>query len=114
MSRVVQLNNVAASGRSNNILANSKFQFADQPGDNGAVQVQIAVTSDVVDNEFEITIDKDFQSSERTIASVDPAILNENPGIILMVEPGSQINIDLINNNGAAQDFHTTVEFTPV
>lgn len=114
MSRTVQLNNVGANSRSNNILANSKFQFADQPGDNGAVQVQIAITSDVVDNEFEITIDKDFQASERTIASVDPAKLNENPGIILLVEAGSQINIDLINNNAGAQDFHTTVEFTPV
>jgi len=114
MSRTVVLTNVGANGRSNNILANTKFQFADQPGDNGAVQVQIAVTSDVVDNEFEITIDKDFQASERTIASTDPAKLNENPGIILLVEAGSQINIDLINNNGAAQDFHTTIEFTPV
>ena len=114
MARTVVLTNVAANGRSTNILANTKFQFADQPGDNGAVQVQVAITSDVVDNEFEITIDKDFQSSERTIASVDPALLNENPGIIMLVEPGSQINIDLINGNGAAQDFHTTVEFTPV
>ncbi len=114
MSRTVIKTNVAANSRSNNILANTKFQFADQPGDNGAVQVQAAFTSDVLGNTAEMTIDKDFQASEIVPTSTDPAKLNENPGIILLVEAGSQVNIDLINDNAAAQNFHTTVEFTPV
>ena len=113
MARTVVETNVLATGRSNNILANSRFQFADNPGDIG-VRIDIAVTSDVAGNDYEVSIDKDFVSLERAIASAAPAILNENPGLSLLVEAGSQINIDLINNNVGAQDFHTTVEFTPV
>lgn len=114
MSRTVIKTNVPANSRSNNILANTKFQFADQPGDNGAVQVQSAFTSAVAGNSAELTVDKDFQASEIIPTSADPAKLNENPGIILLVEAGSQINIDLINDNGAAQNFVSTIEFTPV
>jgi len=113
MSRTVILTNVGANGRSNNILANTRFQFADNPGPIG-VRVDIAIVSDVADNQYEVSIDKDFVSLERAISSATPAILNENPGLSLLVEAGSQVNIDLINNNAGAQDFNTTVEFTPV
>jgi len=113
MARTVVETNVLATDRSNNILANSRFQFADNPGELG-VRVDISVTSDVAGNDYEVSIDKDFVSLERAIASAAPAILNENPGLSLLVEAGSQVNIDLINNNAGAQDFHTTVEFTPV
>ena len=113
MSKTVIQTNVGANARSNNVLANTRFQFADQPGDNGLVAVRLAVTSDVAGNEFELTIDKDFVALEDAIPSTSPAIDNENPGEVMLVTPGSQVIIDLINNNGAAQDFHTTVEFSP-
>ena len=114
MSRTVLLNNVAGNGRAQNVLANSRFQFADNPGANGAVQVDLSITSDVAANQYEVTIDKDFVSLERATASVNPPALDSNPGFSELVEPGSQVNIDLINNNVGAQNFHTLVEFTPV
>lgn len=113
MARTVIERNVAANARDNNILANSRFQFADNPGPNGGVRVDISITSDVAANQYEVSIDKDFVSLEVAVASAAPPALDANPGLSLLVEPGSQVNIDLINNNVGAQDFNTLVEFTP-
>ena len=113
MARTVIITNVAANSRVNNVLANTRFQFADDPGPEGAVAVQVAVTSDVAANEFEVAADKDFISLEQAVPSTEPAKLNENPGISFLVTVGTQLNVDVINNNGAAQDFHTTVETSP-
>lgn len=113
MARTVITTNVALVARSNNILANTRFQFADNPGPNGGVRVDISQTSDVAANQYEVSIDKDFVSLEIAVASAAPPLLDSNPGLSLLVEPGSQVNIDLINNNAAAQLFNTLVEFTP-
>jgi len=114
MSRTIIRTNVGANGRATNVLANTRFQFADNPGPNGAIQVQVAVTSDVAQNQNEISADKDFVSLEDAVASVNPPLLDSNPGQVFLVEPGTQVNVDLINNNVGAQNFHTLVEFTPV
>lgn len=114
MARTIIRTNVAANGRATNVLANTRFQFADNPGPSGAIQVQVAVTSDVAQNQNEISADKDFVSLEDAVASVNPPLLDSNPGQVFMVEPGTQINVDLINNNAAAQNFHTLVEFNPL
>jgi len=114
MARTVIRTNVGANARVSNVLANSRFQFADNPGPSGLVQIDIAETSDVAQNQYEVSIDKDFVALEDAVASVNPPLLDSNPGIRLVVEPGSQINVDLINNNVGAQNFHTLVEFTPV
>jgi len=105
---------VPAGARSPNILANTSFQFADTPGEGGGVAIQVAITSDVAQNQAEIKADKDFVSLDEVLASVNPPILNENPGQQFAVEPGTQIIVDLINNNVAAQFFNTLVGFTPI
>ncbi len=114
MARTTVRISVPGSGRSNNVLANSRFQFADQPGEQGAVGVAISVTSDVAQNQYEVAIDKDFVTLEQAVSSVNPPALDSNPGSQFIVEPGSQINVDLINNNAGAQNFHVLAEFTPV
>lgn len=114
MSRTVIRTNVAGAGRSRNILANTAFQFADTPGPEGAVRIRIASTSDVAQNQQEIKADKDFVSLDELTASVNPPLLDSNPGQDFVVEPGTQINIDLINNNVGAQFFNTLVDFSPV
>ncbi len=114
MARTIIRTSVPAGGRASNVLANTRFQFADTPGPNGAIQIQVAVTSDVAQNQNEISADKDFVSLEDAVASVNPPLLDSNPGQLFMVSPGTQINVDLINNNAAAQFFHTLVDFMPV
>lgn len=114
MSRTVIRTNVGANLRAQNVLANSSFQFADTPGPNGLIQITVAGTSDVAQNQQEIKADKDFVSLDDLPASVAPPLLDSNPGQVFMVEPGTQINIDLINNNVGAQFFHTLVDFQPV
>lgn len=114
MARTIIRTNVAGSGRATNVLANTRFQFADTPGPEGAVLITVAVTSDVPQNQYEISADKDFVALEDAVSSVNQPLLDSNPGQEFTVEPGSQINVDLINNNVAAQFFHTLVEFTPV
>jgi len=113
MARTVIRTNVAGAGRSRNILANTAFQFADTPGPNGLVRIRIASTSDVAQNQQEIKADKDFVSLDDLTASVNPPLLNSNPGQDFLVEPGTQILIDLINLNVAAQFFNTLVDFQP-
>ncbi len=114
MARTVIRTQVAANGRVQNVLANSAFQFADTPGPEGAIGIRIATTSDVAQNQVEIKADKDFVSLDNITASVNPPLLDSNPGQEFIVEPGTQINVDLINNNAAAQFFHTLVDFQPV
>ncbi len=114
MARTIIRTQVPANSRASNVLANTRFQFADTPGVEGAVQIRVSVTSDVAQNQYEISADKDFVALEDAVASVNQPLLNSNPGQDFTVEPGSQINIDLINNNVAAQFFHTLVEFLPV
>jgi len=113
MARTVIKTNVAGAGSSLNVLANTKFQFADNPGPTGAVLVTVAVTSDVADNEYTITADKDFVAQEDAVASTAIPLLDSNPGQVFLVQPGTQINVDLKNNNAGAQDFHTLVDFQP-
>jgi len=113
MARTVIRTNVAGSGRSRNILANTAFQFADTPGPNGLVRIRIASTSDVAQNQQEIKADKDFVSLDDLVASVAVPALNSNPGQDFVVEPGTQINVDLINANVGAQNFNTLVDFQP-
>lgn len=114
MARTIIRTNVGGSGRSSNVLANTRFQFADTPGPSGAVQITVATTSDVAQNQVEISADKDFVSLDDAVASVNVPLLDSNPGQVFLVEPGTQINVDLINNNVGAQNFHTLVDFTPV
>jgi len=114
MSRTIIRTNVAANGRVQNVLANTAFQFADTPGPNGAVKITVSNTSDVAQNQVEIKADKDFVSLDDVPASVNVPLLDSNPGQVFAVEPGTQINVDLINNNAAAQNFHTLVDFQPV
>lgn len=114
MARTIIRTNVAGNGRANNVLANTRFQFADTPGPSGAIQIRVAETSDVPQNQYEISADKDFVSLEDAVSSVNPPLLDSNPGQVFVVEPGTQINVDLINNNVGAQNFHTLVEFDPI
>jgi len=114
MARTIIRTNVGANARASNVLANTRFQFADTPGPEGAVLIRVSVTSDVAQNQYEISADKDFVALEDAVASVNPPLLNSNPGQEFTVEPGTQVNIDLINNNVGAQNFHTLVEFLPV
>jgi len=113
MARTIIRTNVAANFRASNVLANTRFQFADTPGPSGTVLIRVAVTSDVPQNQYEISADKDFVALEDAVSSVNPPLLDSNPGQEFMVEPGTQINVDLINNNVGAQNFHTLVEFVP-
>jgi len=113
MARTIIRTNVAGAGRSSNVLANTRFQFADTPGATGTVLIRVSETSDVAQNQYEISADKDFVALEDAVASVNPPLLDSNPGQEFVVEPGTQINIDLINNNVGAQNFHTLVEFLP-
>jgi len=105
---------VAAGARVRNVLANSAFQFADNPGPEGLVMVRVAVTSDVVDNAFEIFADKDFVAQENAAAFAGPPRQDQDPFQEFLVSPGTQMIVDVINNAGAAQDFHILVEYIPV
>jgi len=105
---------VPAGGRSPNILANSNFQFADNPGPNGLVMVRLSITSDVADNRWEAFADKDFVADESAAAFAGPPRQNQDPFQEFVVFPGTQVIVNLINDAGAAQDFHTLVEYTPV
>jgi len=111
---VVRTVAVPAGARSPNILANSNFQFADNPGPSGFVQVRVSVVSDVADNQFEIFADKDFVADEQASPFAGPPRQNQDPFQEFIVFPGTQLIINLINNSGAAQDFNTLVEYTPV
>jgi len=113
MARTVIRTNVLANARSRNILANTAFQFADTPGPSGLVRIRVSSVSDVAQNQQEIKADKDFVSLDELTASVNPPLLDSNPGQDFVVEPGTQILIDLINNNVAAQFFNTLVDFQP-
>jgi len=113
MARTVIRTNVGANLRAPNVLANTSFQFADTPGPNGVIAIRVANTSDVAQNQAEIKADKDFVSLDEVVASVNPPLLNSNPGQEFVVDPGTQIIVDLINNNVAAQFFHTLVDFVP-
>jgi len=114
MARTTIRTLVPAGARAPNILANTSFQFADTPGPNGAVAIRVAITSDVAQNQAEIKADKDFVSLDEVTASVNPPALDSNPGQQFSVQPGTQINVDFINNNVAAQFFNTLVDFIPI
>lgn len=105
---------VVAGGRIRNVLANSNFQFADNPGPMGLVRVRVSVTSDAADNEFEIFADKDFVATETAALFAGPPRQDQDPFQEFLVSPGTQMIIDLINNGGAATDFHTLIEYDPV
>lgn len=114
MARTVIRTQVPANSRTPNVLANTSFQFADTPGPEGVIAIRVATTSDVAQNQAEIKADKDFVALDEVVASVNPPALNSNPGQEFNVDPGTQIVVDLINNNAAAQFFHTLVDFVPV
>jgi len=114
MARTVIRVSVPANSRAPNVLANSAFQFADTPGPNGIVGVRIAATSDVAQNQMELKADKDFVSLDELTASVAPPALDSNPGQEFNVEPGTQLNVDLINNNVGAQFFNVLVDTVPL
>jgi len=114
MARTVIRVSVPATDRAQNVLANSAFQFADTPGPNGLVGVRIAATSDVAQNQMEIKADKDFVSLDDLTPSTSPPALDSNPGQEFNVEPGTQLNVDLINNNAGAQFFHVLVDTVPL
>lgn len=105
---------VAAGATIRNVLANSNFQFADNPGPNDLVKVRVSVVSDVADNTFDLFADKDFVADEIVATNAGPPRQNEDPFQEFIVTPGTQIIINLTNNAGAATDFHTLVEFDPV
>jgi len=105
---------VAAGAKRRNVLANSAFQFADNPGEMGLVRVRVSVVSDIADNSFEIFADKDFVASEIAAANAGPPRQDQDPFQEFIVTPGTQIIIDLINNALVATNFHTLVEYDPV
>jgi len=105
---------LAAGATQRNVLANSAFQFADNPGENDLVAVTISVTSDVADNQFTAFADKDFIADEQAAAFAGPPRQDQDPVQTFLVTPGTQMIIDLINNSGAAQDFHTLIQYDPV
>jgi len=111
---VIRTVGVPAGGTTKNVLANSAFQFADNPGPNNLVMVRISITSDVADNTFKILADKDFVAEEQAAAFAGPPRQNQDPFQEFLVTPGTQIIIDLINNAGVATNFHTLIEYTPV
>lgn len=111
---VVRTIAVAAGAVVRNVLANTNFQFADNPGENGLVGVRLSVVSDVADNEFEIFADKDFVADEAAAAFAGPPRQNQDPFQEFAVTPGTQLIINLRNNSGAAQDFHTLVQYDPL
>lgn len=111
---IVRTAGVAAGARARNILANTAFQFADNPGPEGLVLVRVSVTSDAADNDFEVFADKDFVATENAALFAGPPRQNTDPFQEFLVSPGTQMIVDLINNGGAAVDFHTLVEYTPV
>ena len=114
MAKTIITTNVPAGGTVRNVLANSNFQFADNPGPDGLVETRVSVVSDVVDNEYELNVDKDFVAREDAAQFVGPPRQNQDPFQIITVTAGSQVIINLINNSVAAQDFRTLVEYTPV
>jgi len=105
---------VAANSTDANVLSNSKFQYAAGPGPNGIVGVSLAVTSEVAGNQFNATVDKDFVAEEFAFTSADPPKTNENPGLSMLVQPGSQIIVDLVNNDSTIRTFFVEVGNTPV
>lgn len=105
---------VPAGAEIKNVLANSNFQFADNPGEMGFVEVQVSIVSDVADNEFSLFADKDFIADEEAAAFAGPPRIDQDPVQFFTVTPGTQINVNLRNNSGAAQDFRTLVAYTPV
>jgi len=111
---VIRTPAVAAGATVNNVLANSKFQFADNPGETGLVMVRISVVSDVADNEFTINADKDFIAQESAAVFAGPPRQNQDPFQEFVVTAGTQMLIDLINNGGAPVDFHTLIEYQPI
>jgi len=111
---IIRTTAVAAGARVRNILANSAFQFADNPGPEGLVLVRVSVTSDAADNAFEIFADKDFVATENAAVQAGPPRQDQDPFQEFLVSPGTQMIVDVINNGGAAVDFHTLVEYTPV
>jgi len=111
---VVRTAAVAAGARAPNILANSNFQFADNPGEEGLVMVRVSVVSDDADNAFEIFADKDFVADEVPAVFAGPPRQNQDPFQEFLVSPGTQLIVNLQNNGGAATDFHTLVEYSPV
>ena len=114
MARTTIRTLVPGSSRAPNILANTSFQFADTPGEQGAIAIRLSIVSDVAQNQAEIKADKDFVSLEELTLSVNPPALDSNPGQNFAVAPGTQINVDLINNNVGAQFFNTLVDFDPI
>jgi len=105
---------VPAGGVIRNVLANTNFQFADNPGPEGLVQVQLSVVSDVADNEFEAFADKDFVADETAAAFAGPPRIDQDPFQLFVVTPGTQLIVNLKNNSGAPADFHTLVSYEPV
>jgi len=105
---------VAAGATVRNVLANSNFQFADNPGPEGLVGVRVSIVSDVADNEFTLNADKDFVASESTAAFAGPPRQDQDPFQAFVVTAGTQILIDLTNLSGAPTDFHTLVEYSPI
>ena len=105
---------VAAGARVRNVLANSNFQFADNPGPNDLVQVRVSVTASLADLNFEIFADKDFVATEDPAVNAGPPRQDQDPFQLFLVSPGTQMNINLLNSAGVAADFFTLVEYEPV
>jgi len=105
---------VAAGATIRNVLANSNFQFADNPGPEGLVICRVSIVSDVADNEFTLNADKDFVAQESAAAFAGPPRQDQDPFQEFVVTPGTQILIDLTNLSGAPADFHTLVDYTPL
>lgn len=111
---VIRTTAVAAGATRRNVLANSNFQFADNPGPEGLVQVTVSVVSDVADNSFEIFADKDFVADEIAAANAGPPRQDQDPLQIFVVTPGTQIIINLRNLSGAPTNFHTLIQYDPI
>ncbi len=113
MAKTVLTTTVAAGATVKNVLANSNFQFADNPGEVG-VNVRVSVVCDTADNEFRLNADKDFVAEEECAVFDGPPRQNQDPFQNIQVSAGTQILIDLINNAGAPAVFRTLVEFDPI
>lgn len=105
---------VPAGTTATNVLVNSKFQYSAGPGPNGIVGVSLSGTAEVAGQTFDATVDKDFVSEERMFVSADPAKMNENPGLDMMTEPGSQIIVDVQNDDIVSRTYLITVENRPI
>lgn len=111
---IIRTKAVAGGARVDNVLANSNFQFADNPGEMGFVECQVSIVSDVAENEFSLFADKDFIADEEAAAFNGPPRIDQDPVQFFTVTPGTQIIVNLRNNSGVAQDFRTLVAYTPV